>query len=187
MEYKSVDDLLGATKELLSLWVTTYPNVALNNLSPHEIRNITASRRIESMGLKNYEAFFSNTEVQENHRRNNSMHAFQCKLTPSIFDVNISNVAASKFQSMTSSLYRSPSLCSSTTPNVSLDMHDQIIAFPQSAEFNSDIGIQVGLESKLSAISSSSNTGNVPVIYEAADSSPPSNAPMSPLLYLQKQ
>lgn len=36
MENKSMDDLLGATKELLSLWMTTYPNAALNNLSPHE-------------------------------------------------------------------------------------------------------------------------------------------------------
>lgn len=36
MENKSVDELLGTTKELLSLWMTTYPNVALNTLSPHE-------------------------------------------------------------------------------------------------------------------------------------------------------
>ncbi|VDK89624.1 unnamed protein product [Litomosoides sigmodontis] len=90
---------------------------------------------------------------------------------------------------MTSSLYRSPSLCSTMTPNVSLDMHEQVIAFPQSAEFNSDVGIQVGPESKLSAISSSSNTGNIPTTYEPTETSPPpSHAPMSPLLYsLQKQ
>ncbi|EJW84577.1 hypothetical protein WUBG_04512 [Wuchereria bancrofti] len=90
---------------------------------------------------------------------------------------------------MTSSLYRSPSLCSSATPNVSLDMHDQeVIAFPQSGELNSDIAIQVGPESKLSAISSSSNTGNIPKFFEPAETLPPSNAPMSPLLYsLQKQ
>ncbi|VDK82012.1 unnamed protein product [Onchocerca ochengi] len=89
MENQAMDDLFGATKELLSLWMTTYPNAALNNLSTHEIRNITASRRIESIGLKNFEAFFSNThagEDGEDHRRNNSMQAFQCKLTPSIFD-----------------------------------------------------------------------------------------------------
>uniref|UniRef100_A0A0R3S252 Rho-GAP domain-containing protein n=1 Tax=Elaeophora elaphi TaxID=1147741 RepID=A0A0R3S252_9BILA len=114
---------------------------------------------------------------------------------------------------MTSSLYRSPSLCSATTPNASLDMHEQIVAFrkshvtsmflsvlifhsfqkshlspskPQSAEFNSDVGIQVGSESKLPA-SSSSNAGNVPLIYEPAETLLPSNAPMSPLLYsLQK-
>ncbi|VDO18179.1 unnamed protein product [Brugia timori] len=53
---------------------------------------------------------------------------------------------------------------------------------------NSDIGIQVGPESKLSAISSSSNTGNVPKFFEPTETLPPSNTPMSPLLYsLQKQ
>ncbi|CAG9537478.1 unnamed protein product [Cercopithifilaria johnstoni] len=88
---------------------------------------------------------------------------------------------------MTSSLYRSPSLCSIMTPNVSLDMHEEVIAFPQSAELNSDVGIQTGPESKLSAISSSSNTGNIPIVYEPTEALPPSNAPLSPLLYLQKQ
>uniref|UniRef100_A0A1I8ENZ3 Death domain-containing protein n=1 Tax=Wuchereria bancrofti TaxID=6293 RepID=A0A1I8ENZ3_WUCBA len=88
MENKSVDDLLGATKELLSLWMTTYSNATLNNLSPHEIRNITASRRIESIGLKNFEAFFSNTRIEDDHhQRSKSMNALQCKLTPSTFDV----------------------------------------------------------------------------------------------------
>ncbi|VDO48452.1 unnamed protein product [Onchocerca flexuosa] len=86
MENQAMDDLFGATKELLSLWMTTYPNAALNNLSTHEIRNITASQRIESIGLKNFEAFFSNTHAEEDDQRNNSMHAFQCKLTPSVFD-----------------------------------------------------------------------------------------------------
>ncbi|VIO90451.1 Uncharacterized protein BM_BM2102 [Brugia malayi] len=190
MENKSMDDLLGATKELLSLWMTTYSNAALNNLSPHEIRNITASRRIESIGLKNFEAFFSNTRIEDD-QQSKSMNALQCKFTPSTFDVNISNVTTSKFHSMTSSLHshRSPSLCSTTTPNVSLDMHDQeMITFPQSGELNSDIGIQVGPESKLSAISSSSNTGNVPKFFEPTETLPPSNTPMSPLLYsLQKQ
>ncbi|VDO46023.1 unnamed protein product [Onchocerca flexuosa] len=88
---------------------------------------------------------------------------------------------------MTSSLYRSPSLSSTMTPNVSFDLQEEI-ALPQSAELSSDVGIQVGPEPKLSAISSSSNTGNIPIIYETSETSPPSIAPKSPLLYsLQKQ
>ncbi|KAM3724807.1 Uncharacterized protein ACO02O_07924 [Dirofilaria immitis] len=88
IENKSIDDLLCATKELLSIWMTTYPNAALNNLSTHEIRNITASQRIESIGLKNFEAFFSNTHSGEDYQQNNSMQSFQCKFTPSMFDVS---------------------------------------------------------------------------------------------------
>ncbi|VDK82010.1 unnamed protein product [Onchocerca ochengi] len=93
---------------------------------------------------------------------------------------------------MTSSLYRSPSLSSIMTPNVSFDLQEETVALPQSAELSSDVGIQVGPEPKLSAISSSSNTentsGNIPIIYETTETSPPSIAPKSPLLYsLQKQ
>nr|CDP91648.1 Bm1144 [Brugia malayi] len=91
MENKSMDDLLGATKELLSLWMTTYSNAALNNLSPHEIRNITASRRIESIGLKNFEAFFSNTRIEDD-QQSKSMNALQCKFTPSTFDGKLSKI-----------------------------------------------------------------------------------------------
>ncbi|EFO16947.2 hypothetical protein LOAG_11556 [Loa loa] len=89
---------------------------------------------------------------------------------------------------MTSSLRRSPSLCSSMTPNISLDVHDHVIASPHSTELNSNVGIQIEPESKLPATNLSSNIGNIPVVYEPTETSPLSNVPMNPLLYsLQKQ
>ncbi|MCP9259291.1 Protein orai [Dirofilaria immitis] len=93
---------------------------------------------------------------------------------------------ASKLQSMTSSVYRSPSLSSIMTPNISSNVQEEIVALPQSAELNSDGGIQIEPEPKLSAISS--HTGNIPIIYEATETSPPSIASKRPLLYsLQKK
>ncbi|KAM3724808.1 Protein orai [Dirofilaria immitis] len=72
------------------------------------------------------------------------------------------------------------------TPNISSNVQEEIVALPQSAELNSDGGIQIEPEPKLSAISS--HTGNIPIIYEATETSPPSIASKRPLLYsLQKK